>query len=666
MAAQNRRSKTRRSSWPVKAIGLFIVILLLVWGVVLFTGNRSTAPKLGIDLQGGTRVTLVPQGGEPTKEQLDQARQILENRVNGMGVSGAEVVADGNTLVITVPGEDTQQARALGQTSQLLFRPVTQPKMPDLGRLSKTMGDTANRWVAKGVLKPEEANDKVKKFADDLNKVAEQSGQPQPQKFEAPKITATPPAPAKNSIEAADRRQQVTDMLKKDRQTDDPTQQMAAMQLLVCDGSVDPLAGSDDPAKPLVTCSPEEHKPYVLQPAPLLDGHEKDPKGPRLTGSEIDNGRPIQGGINQQTGQMEISFAFKNGEGEPGGSTWQRVTTENMGNQVAITLDSQIISAPVIKGVSTAGQSTAITGKFSQAEATQLANNLRYGALPLSFAGENGERGGTTTTIPATLGVASLKAGLIAGAVGLLLVALFALAYYRMLGFLAIASLVASGALVYGSLVVLGRLIGYSLDLAGVAGLIIGIGTTADSFVVLYERIKDEVRDGRTFRSAVPRGWDRAKLTIVSGNFVSLIAAVVLYVLAVGEVKGFAFTLGLTTIFDLVITFLFTAPLVILASRKPFWSKPAVNGMGKVYQVAEAHKHREAAGVAESGAEREATGRRPGVARVDADGAGARKLGAEGAERGVDTPAARSSEPNPGATAADDEPAPAPDTEKEN
>lgn len=166
-------------------------------------------------------------------------------------------------------------------------------------------------------------------------------------------------------------------------------------------------------------------------------------------------------------------------------------------------------------------------------------------------------------------------------------VAIFSLANYRLYGVLAMFTLVASGTLVYGSLVLLGRWIGYSLDLAGVAGLIIGIGTTADSFVVLYERIKDEIREGRTFRSAVPRGWDRARKTIISGNFVSLIAAVVLYVLAVGDVKGFAFTLGLTTVFDLAVTFFVTAPLVVLASKRKFFAKASLNGLGKVYELVE-------------------------------------------------------------------------------
>ena len=281
----------------------------------------------------------------------------------------------------------------------------------------------------------------------------------------------------------------------------------------------------------------------------------------------------------------ELRLRESEGE-EQGAATWYELTQEYLQRQVAITLDSQVISAPQIQSPTPPGSGTSITGKFSQQEATELANNLRYGALPLSFAGENGERGGTATTVPASLGIASLKAGLIAGLVGLILVALFAFAYYRVFGFAAVFSLFASGALVYGSLVLLGRWIGYSLDLAGVAGLIIGIGTTADSFVVFYERIKDEVREGRTFRSAVPRAWERAKQTIISGNFVSLIAAVVLYILAVGDVKGFAFTLGLTTVFDLLVTFFVTAPLVVLASRIPWFAKPAVNGLSSVMKVA--------------------------------------------------------------------------------
>lgn len=593
MALQSGRVRLGPAGWPKRAIGLFVLILIVIYVLIFATGTHKATPKLGIDLQGGTRVTLVPQGQEPTQEQLAQARTILQNRVNGMGVSGAEVVTDGNTLVITVPGSDTTQARALGQTSQLMFRPVENPENPDVSILMQTMTEMANNWVSAGVITVDAANAALKQIADGVNSSNQQAAGTDPAAaatpaVTAPTVSATAPAEPANSIEATKRRQETTKMLRDDRQSSDPTKQLAAAALMTCTaGTADPIAGTDDPRLPLVACDPASGQKYILGAVPLLVGETDEENGQRLTGNQIDTGRPITGGLNTQTGQMEINFAFKSSGADQAGATWYKLTTDYLQRQVAITLDSEVISAPTIQSATPAGSATSITGSFTQQEAQDLANNLKYGALPLSFAGENGEPGGTTITIPATLGFASLKAGLLAGLVGLILVSLFALAYYRVFGFLAIFSLFASGALVYGALVLLGRWIGYSLDLAGIAGLIIGIGTTADSFVVFYERIKDEVRDGRTFRSGVPRAWARAKHTILSGNLVSLIAAVVLYILAVGDVKGFAFTLGLTTIFDLVITFLVTAPLVIIASRKPAFSRPSINGLAGVMKVAQ-------------------------------------------------------------------------------
>lgn len=596
MPSKARGKGSQWQSWPKKAVGLFALILIIVYGLIFLTGDKSATPKLGIDLQGGTRVTLVPQGEQPTEDQLSQARNILENRVNGLGVSGADVVVDGDTLVITVPGEDTQQARALGATSQLLFRPVTQPQTPDTAELLPAVTEMADRWVEAGVLSPEIANQSLSGITTALNQQAKQAD-PEAEEEESPTVTAKAPEEAANSIEQEERRNAVIDVLKEDRQSTDPIKQLAASSLLQCTtGRPDPLQGTDDPRLPLVTCDPTTGVPYVLGPSPLLIGETDEDNGKRLTGDEIDTDRPIQGGINPQTSQMEISFSFKSEGGEQGSATWSKLTQDYLQQQVAITLDSQIISAPVIQGATPVGSATAITGDFTQEEANELANNLRYGALPLSFAGENGESGGTTTTVPASLGVASLEAGLIAGLVGLLAIAIYSLVFYRYFGLISLVSLILSFALVYGALVLLGRWIGYSLDLAGIAGLVIGIGATADSFVVLYERIKDEVREGRTFRSAVPRGWERARQTIVTGNAVTLIASVIIYFLAVGEVKGFAFTLGLTTVFDLMVTFLLTAPLVILASRRPWTAKPSANGMAKVMEIAK--RDRTAASVA--------------------------------------------------------------------
>lgn len=589
VSSPRERSGSQRA-WPKRALAFFVLILAVVFALVFFTGDRQASPKLGIDLQGGTRVTLVPQGEEPTADQLAQARVILENRVNGMGVSGASVVTDGNTLVITVPGEDTSQARAVGQTSQLLFRPVAMPATPDIVALPEVLNEMATRWVELDVITGQQAQDSVTAVVDAVNQNLPEGSDP----VEVPEITAQPlPEPA-NSLESTERRQEVTEVLRTDRQSTDPTVQAAASSLLRCDTPIDPLSGSDDPALPLVTCEEGTGQVYLLDPAPLLAGIT-DEDGPRLTGNEIDTNRPISGGLNPQTSQMEISFAFKTDGPNSGSQTWSNLTTEYLQQQVAITLDSRVISAPVIESPTPFGSATAITGEFSQQEAEDLANNLRYGALPLSFAGEDGEPGGTAQSVPASLGVASLQAGLIAGIVGMILVAIFVFAYYRLFGFISLITLTTAGLLVYGSLILLGRWIGYSLDLSGVAGLIIGIGTTADSFVVFYERVKDEVREGRTFRSAAQHGWDRAKRTIVTGNMVTLIGAVVIYFLAVGEVRGFAFTLGLTTVFDLLVTFLVTAPLMLLAARKPFFAKPSVNGMGKVFELAAANRAEQAA-----------------------------------------------------------------------
>lgn len=574
-------------TWPAKALAWFILVTVALFSLILFTGDRQATPRLGIDLQGGTRVTLVPQGDEPTQDQLDQARTILEQRVNGMGVSGAQVVADGNTLVITVPGEDTAQARAVGQTSQLLFRPVAQQPAPDPTALTDTLAEMANRWVEYDLLSKEEAEETIDQiFAAIEDQQSQGEGEQAPDPGEKPQITAKPKPEPTNSIEQAERREEITELLIKDRQSDDPTTQAAASALMTCEGDIDPLSGADDPARPLVTCDYEQGQPYLLQPAPLLNG-VTDPEGPRLTGNEIDTDSPINGGFNQHSGQMEISFAFKTGSGPSGAQTWADLTQEYLQQQIAITLDSNVISAPVIQGVTPYGSTTSITGQFSQDEAQELANNLRYGALPLSFVGEDGTPGGTAETVPPSLGQAALKAGLIAGLVGLALIAVYVFFYYRLLALVSLVSLAAAGVITYAAIVLLGRWIGYSLDLSGIAGLIIGIATAADSFVVLYERIKDELLQGRTFRSAAPRAWERAKRTIVTGNVVTLIGSVVVYFLAVGDVKGFAFTLGITTVFDIVVSFLVTAPLMILAARKPFWAKPQVNGLGKVYDLVE-------------------------------------------------------------------------------
>ena len=319
------------------------------------------------------------------------------------------------------------------------------------------------------------------------------------------------------------------------------------------------LAGNDDPNLPLVTCSQDGKQVYLLDKA-------------IIKGEQIKN---ADSGLDQQRGEYVVTVEFN----DEASRIWADFTAANVGTQTAFVLDSKVVSAPAIQEAIPGGR-TQITGRFTADSARELANVLKYGSLPLSFESSEAE------TVSATLGLTSLRAGLIAGAIGLALVLLYSLLYYRVLGLLTALSLVASGAMVFAILVLLGRYINYTLDLAGIAGLIIGIGTTADSFVVFFERIKDEIREGRSFRSAVPRGWARARKTILSGNAVSFLAAAVLYFLAVGQVKGFAFTLGLTTILDVVVVFLVTWPLVYLASKSPTLAKPAFNGLGAVQQIA--------------------------------------------------------------------------------
>ncbi len=494
----------------MRSLTAFAVIVAALYALVFFTGDKSPTPELGIDLQGGTRVTLTartPDGSTPSQDSLRQAQQIIETRVNGLGVSGSEVVIDGDNLVITVPGDDSAQARSLGQTARLYIRPV--------------VGSQA---------------------------AAAPTGQPAP---EAP-VADTPEAAAAEIAKA-----------KETRQSEDPTVQQQAMATLDC-SVPDPLQGNDDPNLPLVACSTDGTAVYVLAPS-IIDGQEIS---------------DASSGFNSQQSRYEVSLSFKSS----GSSTWAQFTASNIGKQAAFTLDSKVVSAPVVQGATPVGSSTSITGQFTQSQAQELANTLKYGSLPLSFSASEAE------TVSATLGLASLEAGLIAGAVGLVLVLVYCLIYYRMLGLLTALSLILSGVMVYAVLVLLGRYIGFTLDLAGIAGLIIGIGMTADSFVVFFERIKDEMREGRSFRSAVPRGWARARRTILSGNAVSFIAAAVLYVLAIGQVRGFAFTLGLTTILDVVVVFLVTWPLVYMASKSRFWSKPGINGLGAVQQVARERK----------------------------------------------------------------------------
>jgi preprotein translocase subunit SecD len=600
---------------------VFALIVVVLYALVFLTGDHKPTPRLGIDLKGGTTVTLTARtlnGQPPTEQQLSQAQQDIEARVNGLGVAGAQVVRNGSNIVITVPGNQGQEAKSLGQTAKLVFRPVVQAvgagstattppptsgSATPSGSTTPTSGTTARSGAtaptsAKAGTSPNTApktsNQGLRAPGDDQGTSPAAYVAPVHQAAATTTATPTPPATptgaaapaaginpndcwgvskAQSAKEPTLTRQQQSELINECRslrQSADTTAEQTALGKLNCGPNFsDPLLGNDDTTKPLVACDQQGQAKYILGPS-FLDG------------TQISD---ATSGVDPNGAGYVVNLTFKSG----GSKTWATYTSQNVGKSAAFVLDTQVVSAPTINEAILGGN-TQISGSFTQAQASDLANVLKYGSLPLAFDASNAE------TVSATLGLASLKAGLIAGGIGLALVVVYCLFYYRALGVLTVLSLGLSGVVIYGLLVMLGRLIGYSLDLSGVAGFIIAIGITADSFVVFFERLKDEVREGRTFRSAVPRAWVRARRTILASDAVSFLAAVVLYVFAVQDVQGFAFTLGLSTVLDLLIVFLVTHPLVALAARSKTLSKPSVSGLGAVQRAGAANRAAKAAG----------------------------------------------------------------------
>jgi preprotein translocase subunit SecD len=306
----------------------------------------------------------------------------------------------------------------------------------------------------------------------------------------------------------------------------------------------------------VVGCDYTTHVPYLLGPADV-SGRDLSTASAR---------QQTTGGTQQiVTGNWEVDLSLDS----KGASQFAAVTSQlnGTGQQFAIALDGFVYSAPTVNDGAITGGQAMISGNFTMKTANDLANVLKYGALPISF------DQGDVSQISASLAGSSLTAGLLAGAVGMALVIAYLVFYYRGLSLVAVSSLVISGALTYMIATLLGPSIGFRLSLAGVAGLVVAIGITADSFVVFFERLRDEVRDGRSLRTAVDHGWSRARRTIIAADFVSFLAAAVLYVVSIGTVQGFAFTLGLTTLLDIVVVFMFTKPVMTLLARRRFFSE---------------------------------------------------------------------------------------------
>ena len=550
-----------KGGYPGRSIALITLLAALTFGLIWVAapdrlGDESLSlsekysPRLGLDLEGGTSIILTPrvapgETGQITDQALDRAVEIIRSRVDSFGVAEAEVTTAGNNIVISVPGtRDNDILATVQQTAELRFRPV----------LAAAAGvavpvPTASP-SATGSASPSPSGSASAPQASPAPS-ASTDGRAVPRALRAaatasptPSATASPtpsaPAPADPGAVTAEVQQQFTALdcsdLAKIR-TDLRT------------------SGGDDPDEPLVTCLDDGSEKYILGPAEVL--------GTDVDGAAAQLNTSAQG---VATGGWIVTLDFS-GEG---GRKFSRTTTRLAAqqpplNRFGIVLDGLVVSAPGLNDGPITGGSAQIEGDFTQDEARDLANILKYGALPLTFdAGEVQE-------VSASLGGDQLTAGLIAGIIGLALVVLYSLLYYRGLGLVTVASLGVAAVLTYGAVVLLGWQIGFRLSLAGVAGLIVAIGIIADSFIVFFERLRDEVRDGKPLRVAVETGWVRARRTILAADFVSLLAAVVLYLLSVGGVRGFAFTLGLTTVIDIAVVFLFTKPLVALLAKTKFF-----------------------------------------------------------------------------------------------
>jgi preprotein translocase subunit SecD len=515
------------------ALGLLLAVL---YSIVFLggPGGQPLAPKLGLDLQGGASVILQPKT-EPKGDQLQTAVDIINRRVNGLGVAEAEVVTQGNNIVVSVPGGSRDSIKSLATTAQLRFRQVLQAAPGSPQAAQPTPAPTANATPS---AQPSTSPAVVVPATPSAQPSATANGRA----LSAGLLAATTPTPAP-SASATPASSPTASGQSGVRSGDPYTPQ--AFAALDCSKPTNRTGGANDsPGQQIVSCSQDGQEKYHLDVAKVVG---TDVKGATAT-------------TNPTTGQWEIVVSFT-GEGQ---RKFTELTVETLGKQVAIVLDGVVISAPVIQ--SRIDGDAQITGDFTQKTALDLANTLKYGALPLSF------QPGQVEIISPSLGKDQLHAGLLAGGIGLIAVVVYSLLYYRALGVVTIASLVLSGLLVYAFVTILGKQIGFALSLAGIAGLIVAVGITADSFVVFFERLKDEIKEGRTPRSSVDRAWVRARRTILSADTVSLLAAIILYFVSVGGVRGFAFTLGLSTLLDVVVVFLFTRPLVSWLSRFAWFS----------------------------------------------------------------------------------------------
>ena len=543
----------RKTARPGRTVVVFFLGLAIAYGLVALGGTWK--PELGLDLQGGTRITLTAKGS-PSSENLDEARGIIDQRVNGTGVTEAEVTTQGgNLIVVEIPGKSRSDlVDTVKRQAQLRFRTVactegpggvtgacasaatapTAPTQPSAPSSSKPSGKSSSGSKNRApFLMADKKSDKKSK----------PSSSPSASASESPSAsTSASPSPAPS--DSGDPAQSALAFI------DSPDQaSVDAFNAYSCpsDKVVD-----DNPDQPLVTCGTGDDAgtKYLLSPA-------------AIEGTDLDS---ASAGVAQGQVQWQVNLTL-GGDGKQVFADLSRAMAGSE-KQFAVVLDGRVISAPTFNGVIPNG-SAQITGSFDEDSANSLATSLKYGALPLAF-----EKDGTSVeTVGPSLAGDQLSAGITAGIIGLLLVMIYCLLYYRGLGLVVVASLIVAGAVTYAMVLLLSKGAGFTLSLPGIAGLIVAVGITADSFIVYFERIRDEMRDGRSMRVAVEAGWKRARNTCLAADTVSLLAAVVLYIFAAGVVKGFAFALGLSTLIDLAIFFWFTHPMVSWLARFKFFNR---------------------------------------------------------------------------------------------
>ncbi|MFJ9076963.1 protein translocase subunit SecD [Streptomyces sp. NPDC102278] len=571
MAAPKKgRRPTGAQGRPGRALAIILIAMVALTAGMFI--SKQTTPRLGIDLAGGTSITLKAKSepGKPdaiNETNMNTAVGIIDRRVNGLGVSEAEVQTQGRDhIIVNIPkGVNEQQAREqVGTTAQLYFRPVLaftggEPVAPDAtpnpsGSPSGTpSGSPSAKPSASGSGAPKAQDGKPSATP---SSSATSQGRALSEALKAP--SAPSPTPSASGSKKADDNKATTPATTPapvpsgaDAAAADLQAKFAALNC--ADPAQRAEAGKGaKPEDPMLACGKrgDTWGKWVLGPA-------------GVNGQDVDKAK---GEIDPQTGEWIVTMQFTDkGADKFAKITGELATKQMPQNQFAIVLDGSVISDPSVSQALTGGNAQ-ISGGFTQQSAMDLGNMLSYGALPLSFQEDS------VTTVTPALGSEQLKAGLIAGAIGLLLVVIYLLVYYRGLAFIAIVSLLVSAILTYTIMALLGKGIGFALNLPAVCGAIVAIGITADSFIVYFERIRDEIREGRTLRPAVERAWPRARRTILVSDFVSFLAAAVLFIVTVGKVQGFAFTLGLTTLLDVVVVFLFTKPIMTLMARTNFFS----------------------------------------------------------------------------------------------